>query len=98
VNASHEFRKGAPKNYLTDDAVRKVADAFLKTVSDDGFAGVITNEEAAKNDFNLSPSWYVSVGEETAHRDIKTLSDELKRYDKEAADIGVELSKILSKL
>src|SRR2546428_690110 len=55
VNASREFRKGTPKNYLTDEAVKKIADAFYKAEPVEGFVSVITSDEAAKNDFNLSP-------------------------------------------
>src|SRR5207247_1292735 len=49
VNASREFRKGAPKNYLTDEGVKKIAVACLKAKPVEGFVSVITNEEAAKN-------------------------------------------------
>src|SRR5205823_4070273 len=60
VNASREFTKGNPKNYLTEDAMRKIADGFLKAMPVDGFVSIITNDDAAKNDFNLSPSRYLA--------------------------------------
>lgn len=97
VNASREFRKGAPKNYLTDDAVRKIASTFLKGQPVDGFCAVITNDEAAKNDYNLSPSRYLAAGSEESFRPIPALLDELDTLDTEAVQISGELRKLLRK-
>ena len=60
VNASHEFAKGRPKNYMTDEHVTRVADAYLGWREADGLSKVIANEEAARNDYNLSPSRYIA--------------------------------------
>jgi type I restriction enzyme M protein len=98
VNASQQFRKGTPKNYLPEDAVRKTAEAFLKAKTDDGFASVISNEEVAKNDFNLSPSRYVTNGEVRLHRDVKTVAAELQKLNQEATEIDLSLKEILAKL
>ena len=46
VNASQQFRKGTPKNYLPEDAIKKIAEGFLKAEPVEGFVGVIENEEA----------------------------------------------------
>lgn len=66
VNASKEFEKGRPKNFIPDESITKVAEAFRGSEDIPNFVKVITNEEAAKNDYNLSPSRYVAVdgGEE----------------------------------
>src|SRR5262249_4928660 len=98
VNASQQFRKGTPKNYLPGDAVKKIAEAFLKAKPEDGFVGVITNEEAIKNDFNLSPTRYLASGPETVIRDIPTILRELKQVESEADAIREQLTGILKKL
>ncbi len=98
INASREFRKGTPKNYLPDEAVKKIADAFLKAEPADGFVNVISNEEAAKNDFNLSPSRYLAAQEGNSHRDLSTLRGELERLHKEQATLDKELLSLLAKL
>jgi type I restriction enzyme M protein len=61
ANASQEFEKGRPKNFIPDEAITKIAKAFLAGKDVDGFIKVITVDEAAKNDYNLSPSRYVAV-------------------------------------
>lgn len=66
VNASREFEKGRPKNFIPDKAITKIASAFHAGKDIDRFVKVITLEEVMKNDYNLSPSRYVAIdgGEE----------------------------------
>ena len=98
VNASREFRKGTPKNYLPDEAVKKIADAFLKGESVDGFCAVITNDDAAKNDFNLSPSRYLATNSDGIFRPLPTLIEELTVLEKEATRLSEELHGVLKKV
>lgn len=98
VNASREFRKGAPKNYLPDEAVRKIADAFHKGEPVAGFCAVITNEEAAGNDFNLSPSRYLTNGDDQQLRSLVEISLELSSLTKEQQHIDAELAGVFSQL
>lgn len=60
INASREFEKGRPKNFIPDPSIKKIATAFHASKDIANFVKVITNEEAAKNDYNLSPSRYVA--------------------------------------
>ena len=98
INASQEFRKGAPKNYLTDEGVKKIADAYLKAKTVEGFASVITNEEAAKNDFNLSPSRYLAAN---GTAETKSMSAALLHYEqacREEAQITKDVDTVLKQL
>jgi type I restriction enzyme M protein len=61
VNASKKFDKGRPKNYLTDENVTTVASAYEAWEGRESFSAVVTTDEAVRNDFNLSPSRYVTV-------------------------------------
>lgn len=98
VNASQESKKGSPKNYLTQEGISKIADALNKAEAMDGFVSVITAEEAAKNDFNLSPSRYISSANERSLRDLPVLMSEIKKLNLEAAAIDSELSKVFKQL
>jgi type I restriction enzyme M protein len=98
VNAGREFRKGTPKNYLTDDAVRKIANALDKGESVEDFCAVITNEAAAENDFNLSPSRYLATNGRTDLRELATIKEELKLLRSAEIKIEQELESLLSKL
>ncbi len=101
VNASQEFKKGRPKNYIPDDSIRKIAQAFIKGQDIERFVKVITNEEAMEKDYNLSPSRYVDTSEKEIYRPIPEILDELwgpAGLEKKAKEIDIELRKIFNKL
>lgn len=99
VNAGREFTKGNPKNYLSQAAIRKIADACLKAEPVDGFVTVISAEAAAKNDFNLSPLRYLANGMEGEPlRKIAVIAKDLEVIDNEAAAVNRELKKVLVQL
>lgn len=62
VNASHLFSKGDPKNYLEEEEL----------------STIIGSDEISENDFNLSPSRYVSQngGEEVLPLEERAKADE----------------------
>jgi type I restriction enzyme M protein len=98
VNASQQFRKGSPKNYLPQEVIKKIADGFLRAKPEDGFVGIIDNEEAAKNDFNLSPSRYLTNGKTATLRKLPDITKELADLEKEAERINQELKTVLAQL
>ncbi len=70
INASREFAKGDPKNYLPDDAILRIAETFKSWREEEKFSRIVTREEIAKNDFNISPSRYIHTGEADEYRPI----------------------------
>ncbi len=98
VNASQQFRKGSPKNYLPHDALKKIADAFLKATPEDGFVGIIDNDEVAKNDFNLSPSRYLTNDTTRDLREVAAIVKDLQKIEAEAEAINRELKKVVVQL
>jgi len=98
VNASAEFKKGQPKNYIPDENIRKIADAFNDGKDVDGFVKVITTAAVAKGDFNLSPSRYVITAALGATRLLPEIVREVRELAKEETAINGELEKLLKKL
>lgn len=98
VNASREYKKGRPKNYIPEEGIRKIADAFIKGEDVEKFVKVITTAEAAENDFNLSPSRYVDVNEGESYRPIPEILEELRMLEKRAATVDTDLQTIFTKL
>ncbi|MBU2623188.1 MAG: N-6 DNA methylase [Proteobacteria bacterium] len=98
VNAGREFKKGRPKNYIPDENIRKIADAFIKGEDVEKFVKVITTAQAAENDFNLSPSRYVDINEGETYRPIPDILDELDGLGKKADETDADLQKILRKM
>jgi type I restriction enzyme M protein len=98
VNATKECAKGKPKNYLTDEHVRRVADTYLNWLEVDGLSKVISNEEAVRNDYNLSPSRYISSNGREAVLPLEEAVVLLDEAEEEQRAINTELQKILTSL
>ena len=56
VNARRRVGKGSPKNFIPKDDIRPIAAMFLKGEPVEGEVAVITRDQAAEADYNLSPS------------------------------------------
>ena len=56
LNASQEFAKGDPKNYIPEDAITRIADTFKAWQEVEKYSRIVNREEIAKNDFNISPA------------------------------------------
>ncbi len=98
INASGEFKKGRPKNYLTDEGAGRIADVFFKGENLERFSKVITAKEAAENDYNLSPSRYIDTAEKETYRPIPEIWAELKELKKEAKKTDREVERIFREM
>ncbi|MFQ3675294.1 MAG: N-6 DNA methylase [Endomicrobiia bacterium] len=63
INASKLFEKGRPKNFLPDSAIKQIAEIYHSFKEQEGISKIVTKEEVIKNDYNLSPSRYVSTND-----------------------------------
>lgn len=98
VNASQEFEKGRPKNFITPQGIRRISEAFLNWTVVEKFSKVIALDEAIKNDYNLSPSRYVETADAEAHRSIGHILYDLEQAEKNAKRVDGELTSIFAKL
>jgi len=92
INASKLFNKGRPKNYLADEHMERIATVYQNWTAEEGLSAVITNEEAARNDYNLSPSRYVAQngGEEVLPLEEALVQLQEAEEEREAADRELE--------
>jgi type I restriction enzyme M protein len=98
LNASREFVKGDPKNYLSADAIARIATTFSMWKEVEKYSRTVAREEIAKNDFNISPSRYIHAADGGEHRPVTDILQELNAVEVEAAQIDASLRIILSKL
>jgi len=98
INASAEFEKGRPKNFLPEEAVAKIADAFHAGKDVERLVKVVGKDEIVGNDYNLSPSRYVESAAAAEVRDVQTLLDELAGLDAQAAKLDGELEGVFTGL
>ena len=98
INASGEFKKGRPKNELTDEAIRKVVQCFRDWTDQEGLCRVISRSVIAEADCTLSPSRFVRSTAQAENGDIQTILDELGRLSKEAISLDTGLAETFRRL
>jgi type I restriction enzyme M protein len=95
VNASKRVKKGKPKNYLPDEAVKGIAGLFLAGESVDGEVAVIDTAQAIEADYNLSPSRWVGQAQAESFGSVSELLKEILDLDIAAARHSKTLAKLL---
>ncbi len=98
INASKLYEKGRPKNYLPDEAIQKISDIYLNWKEEDGISKIITKEEAARNDYNLSPSRYVAQNGEEDTIPLDDAIVRLQEAEEERREAEERLVKVLKEL
>ena len=96
LNASKEFYKGRPKNHISDESIEKITQAFIESKDQEKFVKVITSKEAAKNDYNLSPSRYISLNDAETYRAIPDILNELETLKTKSNKLDKEMDKVIS--
>jgi type I restriction enzyme M protein len=98
VNASLVVEKGDPKNFIPKTGIERIAATFLAWKEEEKFAKVVTREQVAKEDFNISPSRYVHVADAETYRPISEILEELESLDAKAAEANAALKATLVKV
>ena len=98
LNASRRVRKGRPKNFIPEEDIRVIAEAFAAGEPVAGEVAVITREQAAGADYNLSPSRWVGQTEAVTQRPIADILADMRRLDDEAREVDARLANMLARL
>ncbi len=96
LNASKRVQKGRPKNFIPEDAIRPLAAAYIKGEEVEGEIAVITREQAANEDYNLSPSRWVGQSSTAEVGSVGALLREMGRLDADASSLSATISQMLS--
>ncbi len=98
VNASKLCAKGRPKNYLTGEHIRRVYEVYRDWRAEERLSAVITIQEAARNDYNLSPGRYVATDDVEPPLPLEEALVLLAQAEEERAEADAELRKVLHRL
>lgn len=88
IDASKHFEKGKNQNKLREEDITKIIETYNNRKAIDKYSYVAKLEEIAENDYNLNIPRYVDTFEEEAPIDLKEVTDEIKKIDKDA--IGID--------
>jgi len=83
---------------LTEENIAKIEEVYKNWQEVEVFSKIITIEEAAKNDYNLSPSRYVATGEREEYLPVDEALVQLAQVEEERREIEAELNAIVQKL
>ena len=98
VNASKQFEKGRPKNHLTDGHTAMIGAAYGAWSDQDALAAVISLDQTARNDFNLSPSRYVATDEQEKVLPLEDAVVLLAEAEEECARADAQLDAVLRQI
>lgn len=98
INLSHLFEKGRPKNYLPESTISKAHEIYSEWKEEEGISKVITIDEAKMNDYNLSPSRYVSQNNTEEVLPLDEAIVELEEAEEERKESDRKLWEILKSL
>lgn len=98
LNASRHVLKGKPKNYIPAEAVRPLAAAYLKGDPVEGEIAVITRQQAAEEDYNLSPSRWVGPSSGGMDLDLRAIFDRFDEISAEEVAVSRDLNGALQQL
>lgn len=98
LNASKRFKKGKPKNYLPEEDIRPLAALFLKGETVDGELAIITREQAAEADYNLSPSRWVDSPNAEESASLEALLDRYEEVAQNEAKLTADFAAAMLKL
>ena len=98
INASKLCAKGRPKNYLTDEHIRQIHEIYRDWRAEAGVSAIITTAEAARNDYNLSPSRYVASNDQESPLPLEETLVLLAQAEEERTEADAELDAVLTGL
>jgi type I restriction enzyme M protein len=98
INASKLCAKGRPKNYLTDEHIGQIYEVYCDWRAEDGLSAIVTTAEAARNDYNLSPSRYVATDDVEPPLPLEEALVLLAQAEEARAEADAELDAVLAEL
>lgn len=98
INASNEFEKGKPKNFVSDEGITRIVNTFREWKNVAGFAKIAAREEILEKDYNLLPSRFVGSQSSAEIRPMSEIVTALLIAEKRRKQADKELSKVLIQL
>jgi len=101
INASNEYIKHPTirkLNSLSDENIRRIAEAYKNFKDVESFAKVVSLEEVRANNYNLNVTLYVMPAEKGEEINIFREFEELKTIEKERAEVMTKLEEYIQQI
>jgi type I restriction enzyme M protein len=98
VNASDEFKRVGNKNKLTPDNQQNILMALDVREDEDHFAKLVSNEDIAANDYNISVASYVEAEDTREAVDITALNAEIAEVVARQVELRASIDELVAEL
>lgn len=98
IDASKHFTSGKAMNYITDEDIDRIINAYQERKDIDKFCHVAKMAEIKENDYNLNIPRYVDTFEPEPEVDINQVIKDIHKVDKEITSATEEVNKYLKEL
>lgn len=96
LNASREFEKGDPKNFISEEGIARIAKTFKAWKEEEKFSRIVSKDEIIKNDYNISPSRYIHTADGEEYRPIAEILEEIQVVEGVTSQVDEKLKQILA--
>ena len=98
IYAARDYLEGRNRNYLRDEDVCKIVDAFNDYKDDYGYCHVADLEELEENEFNLNVPRYVDIFDPKEKIDLQSTINELKELENKKEELKQKVRDDLKQL
>ena len=98
IDASKYFTAGKNMNYITEEDIDRIINAYTERKDIDKFCHIALMSEIEENDYNLNIPRYVDTFEEEQPVDIKAVQVEIAELESKKTSIRAELDIFFKKL
>lgn len=98
IDASKYCENGKNQNYLREDDINKILNAYKNRKDIDKYCHIAKLKEIEDNEYNLNIPRYVDTFEEEEPIDIHQVMAEIKQLEQERAELDKEIEKYLKEL
>lgn len=98
IDASKEFKKEGPRNFLLDEHLDKIFNAYKERKSIKKFSYLASLEEIQSQGFNLNIPRYVDTSEEEEEIDLEGVFTELLSIETDEKQLKSELNGFFKQL
>ena len=98
IDASNEHIKVTNNNKLTEENIQHILDWFVGREDVDYIAKLVSNDDVAANDYNLSVSTYVEPEDTREVVDIKQLNADIKQIVKREQELREKIDAIVKEI
>lgn len=98
IDATNNFIHSGNKNKLSDENIETIINAYITRQNKDHFTKLVSNEDIATNDYNISVSGYVEKKDTKQKINIKELNITIKQIVLKQNELRINIDIIVTNL